>query len=322
MKSQLKWSIGLAAVLCSIFLTTALAAQSQAPQFVTFQRGGAVDQQGGAIVPAGRGGGVAFSNFELPTNNQPVTSAPYSAQVTTETVQLFADGNSISHKSVSTVYRDSQGRTRREQSMPVVGMGQVSAAGGQVQLNDAQFISIDDPVSGSRYTLNPMKKTAAQIPYPTKKYFSGPAPTGDVMYAKKGAVDGSGNLSVTYAPGPVLEMKISPVQVEPPVTESLGAQTMEGLSVIGTRTIRTIPAGQIGNAQPIQIITEQWYSPDLQIMVMTKHSDPRTGTTTTTLSNLSRNEPNASLFVVPPGYTMQPINSLKSTLPMVVKEPQ
>jgi hypothetical protein len=79
---------------------------------------------------------------------------------------------------------------------------------------------------------------------------------------------------------------------------------MEGLSVLGTRITRTIPAGQIGNAQPILIITDKWYSQDLQIDLKTVHSDPRTGTNTTTVTNLSRNEPPPSMFTLPPGYTI------------------
>ena len=104
-------------------------------------------------------------------------------------------------------------------------------------------------------------------------------------------------------------------------TESLGADTMQGLSVLGTRVTRTIPAGQIGNAQPILIVTDKWYSQDLQIEVKTVHSDPRTGTTTTTVTNLSRNEPNPSLFTVPPSYTITTPGSGASKVTLRQQEP-
>jgi hypothetical protein len=82
-------------------------------------------------------------------------------------------------------------------------------------------------------------------------------------------------------------------------TESLGRQTIEGVPADGTRTTLTIPAGQMGNEQPIQVVTERWYSPDLQTVLMTKHSDPRNGETVTHLQNVSRSEPSPTLFQVP-----------------------
>ena len=79
---------------------------------------------------------------------------------------------------------------------------------------------------------------------------------------------------------------------------------IEGLQAEGTRTTLTIPAGQIGNDRPIDIVDEQWRSPDLQVIVLSKHSDPRMGETVYSLINVSRAEPAASLFQVPPDYTV------------------
>ena len=87
------------------------------------------------------------------------------------------------------------------------------------------------------------------------------------------------------------------------VTEDLGAKSIEGLRVEGKRSTATIPAGKIGNQQPIRIVSESWYSPDLQTMILVKHSDPRTGDTVYRLTHIDRTEPPASLFQVPPGYT-------------------
>ncbi len=88
-------------------------------------------------------------------------------------------------------------------------------------------------------------------------------------------------------------------------TESLGQQTIEGLSVTGTRTTRTIPAGAIGNDQPIEIVSDTWYSPDLQMVIMSKHGDPQIGETTYRLSNIQQAEPPHSLFEVPANYTIR-----------------
>ena len=107
----------------------------------------------------GTGGSVAFTTSIVGTYSKPVTNAPYSAQIVTESVQPFPDGNSITHTSTSTVYRDSQGRTRREQNINLVGPSQVSGS-------PIRFITIDDPIAGVHYTLNPNKMIATQISTP------------------------------------------------------------------------------------------------------------------------------------------------------------
>ena len=89
------------------------------------------------------------------------------------------------------------------------------------------------------------------------------------------------------------------------VKEQLGKQTIEGVEAEGTRTTVTIPAGEIGNERAIEIVSERWYSPELQLVVMTRHSDPRFGETTYKLTNINRTEPVKSLFEVPAGYTVK-----------------
>jgi len=89
------------------------------------------------------------------------------------------------------------------------------------------------------------------------------------------------------------------------VKEDLGEQTIEGVLAKGTRTTSTIPAGTLDNEQPIRIVSEEWFSQELQVLVMTKHSDPRVGETTYRLVNVSRTEPAKSLFELPAGYTIK-----------------
>ena len=89
-----------------------------------------------------------------------------------------------------------------------------------------------------------------------------------------------------------------------PVTVSLGTKTIEGVTVNGTRTTRTIPAGAIGNEKAIEIVFERWYSPDLLTDVMTKRSDPFSGESVFMLTNIKRDEPAASWFQVPSDYKM------------------
>jgi len=85
-------------------------------------------------------------------------------------------------------------------------------------------------------------------------------------------------------------------------TKSLGTRDFDGVKADGTQTTHTIPAGEIGNERPIIITSERWFSPDLQLVVYAKTSDPRRGETTYKLTNLKRGEPPADLFKVPNGY--------------------
>ena len=77
---------------------------------------------------------------------------------------------------------------------------------------------------------------------------------------------------------------------------------IEGVNAEGTRNVSTIAAGAIGNDRPIQVTNESWYSEELQMMVMSKHSDPRTGDESFRLTNIRRGEPAAYLFQAPAGY--------------------
>ena len=87
-------------------------------------------------------------------------------------------------------------------------------------------------------------------------------------------------------------------------TESLGKQAIEGVVAEGTRTTMSIPAGQIGNEQPIQIVSESWYSPELQTVILRKRSDPRSGETVTRYTNVSRAEPPRTLFEPPADFKL------------------
>ena len=92
-------------------------------------------------------------------------------------------------------------------------------------------------------------------------------------------------------------------------TEQLGTQNFEGVDAEGTRTTTTIPAGAIGNEQPILIVYERWYSKDLKMIVYSKHSDPRFGEQTYRLTNINRSEPDPSLFQPPPGFKVVSSNA-------------
>ena len=88
-------------------------------------------------------------------------------------------------------------------------------------------------------------------------------------------------------------------------TESLGTQIIEGLIAQGTRLTRTVSPTQMGNEKPFQVITEAWYSSELQTLLMSKSIDPRTGERVYRLTNILREEPAPSLFEVPADYKVR-----------------
>ncbi len=218
--------------------------------------------------------------------------APYSAEAVTERVQTLADGNRIVQTTSSTVARDSQGRVRRDESLAIALPGN----GGDAP----KLEMIDDPVAGIHWTLDPQRKTATKIFYPGKgaglSTGMPPFPPGH----QKTFFFSSG------APGSQLTIQPMTMSKEgDEVTHAdLGMQTIEGVRAQGTRITRTLPAGAVGNEQPLTITTETWYSPDLKVLVMSKAEDPRIGTTTYRLTNIQRVEPAASLFEVPSDYTI------------------
>ena len=255
---------------------------------------------GGSIGVGNPGVGMvqfAVSDVGVDIAAKPVKGSPYSAEATTETVQTLSDGNRIQQKNSSMVYRDSEGRTRREHTVS----GIVPLASGD---EPPQLIFINDPVAAVSYVLNPKDHTASKIVFPSMKTPGALAggesgtvrATKDVTFEKKVIVRG--------ADGPFFFQNFRTQLDEKPETEPLGKRIIEGIEAEGTRSILTIPAGQIGNDQPIQIVSERWYAPELETVILSKHSDPRFAETTYRLTGISRSEPAKSLFEVPSDYTI------------------
>lgn len=229
----------------------------------------------------------------------PVQGAPYSATITNESVQMLADGNRIVQSNTGTVARDSQGRTRQDTSLPAI--GNLSAT------NAPHLVFIQDPVAEASYTLNLTDKTAQKMPVPPMPPPppGGPGPEGANMFFVQ-----AGGVATAAGPLPpplpsIIGGKVLMTRDQGPAnTEDLGSQTMEGVFVTGVRTTRTIPAGQVGNEKPISIVTEVWTAPDLKTIVYSKRSDPRMGEQTFQLTNITRSEPDPSLFTVPADFKL------------------
>ncbi len=365
------------------------------------------------VEPAGVGAGTfGFVANEMSFDTKLVKGLPFSAVAINESTQTLSDGNRIVRRTSSGIYRDSEGRTRREQVLNSVGP---YTAGG----NSVQRVFINDPGTGNNYVLDPKTLTAQkfapnrfgqitmrdvkidaviaataikvsggvlqglavkkiQPSYPAIAKAAGAEGTVQVQVtidesgkvtaaevisghpllrdaaldAAKGwafkptelsgtAVKAQGTLTFNFTleksnlgdgekqapPAPAAPAAIAlprtvfagGVKTESR-TESLGIQKIDGIDAEGTRTVNTIPAGALGNERPIDIISERWFSPELQIVVLTRHSDPRTGENVYRLENVNRSEPHADLFRVPSDYSVS--EPRPAPLPMMRKVAQ
>jgi len=200
-----------------------------------------------------------------PASRTPVTGAPYSAIETVQSQETLNDGNKILGQQQTKVFRDRDGRVRRERTFT-----HGSAA-------PQTMVSIFDPVAGSSYVLDPAKSSAVKAELP-------PARTGQMNWSNHASGSRKGNAQTQ--------------------TENLGTQSVNGVPATGTRVTMTIAAGAIGNVQPIQTVRETWISTDLKVPVMIKTTDPRFGTRVVQLTNIVQSDPDPSLFQVPSNYTV------------------
>lgn len=369
---------------------------------------------GGVEVVTTPSGTMAFIASEMSFDLQVVKGKPFSAVAVSETTQTLSDGNRIVRRTSSNLFRDSEGRTRREQTLAAVGPYTTAD-------NSAQRVLIIDPVAGVNYVLDPRAQTAQKNAAPKVRMFSTTSTGGPVtgVATGSGVATASATTSTTVVAGssvagngyqgmaitrkqpeypavakaagaegivqvqvtvdesgkvveavateghPLLrqaavdaakqwQFKTSDVAGKPTKvqatltfnfvldkganwtaasggkmvattlprtaapertpfaggekvdlkTETLGKRTFDGVEAEGTRTVSTIPAGAIGNERPIEIVSERWYSAELQTVVMTRHSDPRSGENVFRLENINRTEPPANLFQVPSDYTV------------------
>jgi len=260
-----------------------------------------------------------------------VKGQPYSADIVNESIQSLSDGNRIVQRTTSRVFRDVEGRIRREEDRP----------------NGTPAITISDPVLNKSWTLNTEAKTARETPNmgivnlmadlrgiminPVERKVTGSVEvqggggggarggrgvgTGAGAGAAAGGGGGRGG-AVASAPTERQIPKIAAVgggargggglvgRRDNRVEEQLPNKSIENLLCTGVRRTTTIEKGAIGNEQPIKIVSEEWTSIDLQVLVLTELNDPRSGKTTYKLQNVRRGDPDLMLFKVPADYTI------------------
>jgi hypothetical protein len=210
-----------------------------------------------------------------------VRGAPYSGEGVTTVTQVLGDGTRIERIIRAKFYRDRDGRVRREQT--IIGLAALDPS-----LDSQAVLTIADPIAGVTYVLDPTTHTGRRMPLrlDSQRGPDGAPPPPPPPPPPSGT---------TAAGAP-------PAPPPPPVPESLGTRQIEGVRSTGRKTTITIPAGQIGNNRPIEITDERWESPELKVLVLSRHHDPRTGDIEYRLTNVNRSEPAHDLFTVPSGY--------------------
>jgi len=214
-----------------------------------------------------------------------VKNAPYSGEAMTTVTQTLGDGTRIEQSTSAKFYRDSAGRVRREQT--IIGLAALVRPFARTQqgdrFGDAQtLITVDpDPDDGLVFQLDVTARTARRV-----------------ARAAAGLAMNFNAFTIWAAP-----LRVA-TNDDRTVEQSLGTRTIEGVKATGRKTTLTIPTGEIGNDRPIEVTDERWESPELQVVVYSRHSDPRTGVVDYRLTNINRLEPPLDLFTVPPDYTI------------------
>jgi hypothetical protein len=218
-----------------------------------------------------------------------IPGQPYSGVSQTQSTTVFSDGNRIVRTHSVRFYRDSQGRTRVER-----GPAAVDGSGTQTNL-----IVITDPVKSERYVLYPRRKIAFALKL---------RPGADNQPPEPPMVEEVTELDTT-APFALLGLRMgvgATAKTESSAaTTSLGQQLVNGLNATGTRVVRTIPVGVLGNNRPITSTLERWVSTDLGVAVRITEVSSIGGTITYNLGQLAREQPNAELFTIPSSYTLR-----------------
>jgi len=234
------------------------------------------------------GGTTEILNVEPMENVPAISGAPFTADATTEFSQMLSDGNRIERRFSTSLARDGKGRTRSEQDVAMLGplvvlqkgmnwsTNAVHTTTAQQDPQPPRFTVITDPMDGVTYTLDERSKEARRSP----SKLTTAAQLIEVQKLNDKLLAGANSL----------------------IVESLGTRQIEGVSAEGTRITTTIPAGQIGNLNPINVVTERWSSKELQMAVLITRRDPRSGDTVYRLSNIVRAEPPPDLFTVPADY--------------------
>jgi hypothetical protein len=260
------------------FLSNSVALAQSDKVITTFQAGCSAES-----APCPKGMVIGFQgNFDV------VKNQPYKAQANTETRRTLADGSHITQSTTATIARDGEGRTVNAQKVG----------------DSLTITSIFDPVAKTHIDYNSDTKIAHVLPLPTLTASPSQVPVAMGAGVSGFAAGPPGGAVGFFVQGRAVSSQQAGKHTN---TESLGTKTLEGIQVTGTRTTSTIPAGTIGNEEDLTTTREEWYSPDLKLVVQSTQNDPRFGQTTYTLNDIQQGPPDEALFQVPTDYKIEEI---------------
>jgi hypothetical protein len=231
------------------------------------------------------------------------TGRPFSATEERHTVQVLGDGTRIDKKESDKYYRDDQGRTR-------------------VERDGGATVIISDPVAGSTTEMSTANKTAHKTAVwkQASSFTTAVAPPepGPALDKLRLAVDKlrterdvaqtqvftTGAAGIAYARRATITTSKDAAEAQHATTEDLGTQIVNGVPAQGTRSTIVIPVGQIGNDREIKVVSERWFSTDLQMLIKSSNNDPRFGETTYELTNIVQGAQDSGLFQVPPDFSV------------------
>lgn len=245
----------------------------------------------------------------LPLMFDPVTSAelfnekvfknsPFSAEFQSETVRTSRNDTSQNNTSqivsrvTTLLYRDKDGRTRREKKVETTGTTATNPA-----------IEIYDPVSGYGYTLYPATRTAYRYQKPADQQT--PAAVWDKIPQTLEIISSNGN-----SDNQTMQYKL-----EPPRVEALGSRMIHGAQAVGKRFTLKIPMKAAGNPLDAETVHEVWYAPQLKMLVQSSTKNSHKGEHTFRVTRLDQTEPAASFFRVPADYKIIEMGALITGAP-------
>jgi hypothetical protein len=228
----------------------------------------------------------------------PIQRQPYTAELKTTSVQVLANGTTITRESTEIRAVDSQQRTFS------------STTGNQFSADQPPFMwaNVNDPVENTQINWDSQSKKARVVKMPPQADRHGCWATD------------SGNMRMNYGPETPADVEAAKQQMKAmiaervkaraasgrnssePKMEDLGTTTIEGVEAQGHRWTMVIPVGQIGNDRELVQTNESWFAPSLGFEVRRINDDPRSGKSTTEVTHLDLSEPPLATFQPPEGY--------------------
>ncbi len=201
----------------------------------------------------------------------PIPHAPFFATLATEAVKFAADGGSMTFVNERHIARNAEGRIYEERWLLVPKGGKIKSM--------MNWIQVADPKQRTLYNCSPQRHICDLLVY---------NPESDLSAAslRKGTTrtleNGEGS----------------------DVWEDLGTRNILGIETEGVRETWVTNVGVLGNDQPLNSMSEYWHSQQLGINLLSIRSSPYFGKQTFTITEISTGDPDANLFTLPAGYTV------------------